>query len=205
MKYIDNDKVRLKFILKNIEDKNLDILDIGCWDGSYAFRYKKSSNKIYGIESSKTAAKKAEKKGIIVEQGYFPEDNLFKNKKFDIIVAGEIIEHVFDTEKFLTTIKGKLKENGKLILTTPNIASLPRRVLLLLGINPMIEYRAEVGHIRYFTFSNLRNMLKELGFEIVKESSDVINFSGDGKFYDTNLVKIHKEWGRSILIVCKNK
>jgi 2-polyprenyl-3-methyl-5-hydroxy-6-metoxy-1,4-benzoquinol methylase len=205
MKYVDNDKVRIKFILENIEDNHLDILDIGCWDGAYACQYKKLTNTVYGIESSKTASDKAENKGIIVEQGYFPDDRLFKNKKFDIIVAGEIIEHVFDTEEFLLKIKEKLKKNGKLIITTPNIASLPRRALLLMGLNPMIEYRAEVGHIRYFTFSNLRNMLKELGFEVVKEASDVINFTGDGRIYDTNLVKIHKEWGRSILIVCKNQ
>ncbi|HBU07234.1 MAG TPA: hypothetical protein DEB09_04080 [Candidatus Magasanikbacteria bacterium] len=200
------DFFRFNFILSNIEDNNKDILDLGCWDGSYAKRYSKTTNKVYGIESSITAARKAKENGIMVEHGYFPSSNLFPDRKFDYIIAGEIIEHVFDTDLFLNSIKDKLKDDGLLIITTPNVASLPRRILLLLGINPILDFRAidnVAGHIRYFTFKNLKMLLEENGFKVTKQKSDVLNFNNKGTFYSRFVPKFHKEFGRSIMMCAK--
>jgi len=201
------DKIRIDFILNNIPDKKLKILDIGCWDGSYAKRYFKNTNIVYGVESSKTSANRAKQKGIIVKQGNYMEKSFFNNMQFDIVVAGEIIEHVFDTDLFLKKVSNNLKDNGILIITTPNVASQPRRILLLLGINPILEYRnidkVTAGHIRYFTFSNLHSLLKEHNFKILKSNSDILNFNNNGTLYDTNIPKIIKTFGRSILIVAQ--
>lgn len=199
------DKPRIDFIVDSIPDDNLKVLDLGCWDGSYAKRYKKKTNKVYGVESSATAAAKAQKKGITVEQGDFMEITPFKKVKFDIIVAGEIIEHVFDTDLFVQKIYDMLAPNGKIIITTPNVASLPRRILLLFGINPVLENRVVVdvtaGHIRYFTFSELHKLLEDHGFEVIKSRSDVVNFNNQGTVYSTLIPKIYKRFGRAIILV----
>jgi 2-polyprenyl-3-methyl-5-hydroxy-6-metoxy-1,4-benzoquinol methylase len=201
------DKPRVNFILKNIQDDNLKIIDLGCWDGSYAVRYKKKTNTVYGIESSITAAAEARRKGIIVEQGDFMEKTFFKDKKFDVVVAGEIIEHVYDTDLFLEKIRKLLKTDGILILTTPNVASLPRRILLLLGMNPILEYRVIVditaGHIRYFTFSDMYKLLSDHGFSLITSRSDVVNFNNQGTLYSTLIPKIYKKFGRAIIVVAK--
>jgi 2-polyprenyl-3-methyl-5-hydroxy-6-metoxy-1,4-benzoquinol methylase len=201
------DKPRVKFILKNIEDNNLKVLDLGCWDGSYASRYKKKTNTVYGIESSVTAAEKARKKGVVVEQGDFMEKDFFKKLKFDVIVAGEIIEHVFDTDLFLQKIRRLLKDDGLLIITTPNVASLPRRILLMFGINPVIEYRVQVnvtaGHIRYFTFSNMFQLLAENKFSVEVSKSDVLNFNNQGTLYTALIPKLYKRFGRAIMVVAR--
>jgi 2-polyprenyl-3-methyl-5-hydroxy-6-metoxy-1,4-benzoquinol methylase len=42
------------------------------------------------------------------------------NKEFDVIVAGDVIEHVSNQGLFLNNIKKHLQSNGKLIITTPN-------------------------------------------------------------------------------------
>ncbi len=202
------DNVRVNFILKNIPDNNLKILDLGCWDGSYAIRYKKKTNIVYGIESSVTSAKKAKKKEIIVEQGDFMKNSFFKNIRFDIIVAGEIIEHVFDTDLFLQKIKKLLKSHGKLILTTPNVASLPRRILLLFGKNPLLDNRVIIGntagHIRYFTFTDTYKILEDNGFRVIKSCSDVLNFNNKGTLYSKFIPKIYKRFGRIIMIYAEN-
>ena len=198
------DKTRIDFILENIPDENLKVLDIGCWDGSYAIRYKKTTNTVYGIESSETSAKKAESKGIIVEHGNFVEENFFKGLQFDVVIAGEIIEHVFDTDLFLQKIRKMLVLNGKLIITTPNVASLPRRILLLFGINPMLENRVivgeSVGHIRYFTFDDMDKILVDNKFKIIQSKSDVLNLNNKGTLYSTWAPRIYKKVGRSVLI-----
>src|SRR5680860_994786 len=79
------DKARIDFILKNIPDNNLKVLDVVCWDGSYAIRYRKVTNIVYGIESSPTSAERAEKRGIIVERGDFMKDSFFQKIQFDIV------------------------------------------------------------------------------------------------------------------------
>lgn len=202
------DKPRVDFILKNIPDDNLKVLDLGCWDGSYASRYKKKTNKVYGVESSVTAAKKAEKRGVKVQQGDFMEINPFPKEKFDVIIAGEIIEHVFDTDLFVKKIAEKLKPGGKLIITTPNVASLPRRILLLFGINPILEHRVTndtAGHIRYFTFKELHKLLEDYGLEIEKSRSDIVNFNNKGTLYTTIIPRLYKKFGRAIIVVARKK
>lgn len=198
------EKERLKFIRDHIEDAHLKVLDIGCWDGTYASLYKKETNQVYGIESSNSAAKRAKKKGIIVQNGDFMEKNFFDGVKFDVIVAGEIIEHIYDTDLFLKKIYLKLKKGGKLIITTPNVASLPRRILLLLGKNPMLENRfiigESVGHIRYFTFSDMQRLLTDNSFKILESKSDILNLNNKGTFSLKFIPRVHKEFGRGILI-----
>jgi 2-polyprenyl-3-methyl-5-hydroxy-6-metoxy-1,4-benzoquinol methylase len=202
------DKTRIDFIVGNIPDNKLKVLDLGCWDGSYALRYKKTSNTVYGIESSESSAKIAKKRGVIVETGDFMTENFFKNTKFDVVVAGEIIEHVFDTDDFLQRIKHLLKPGGIVIVTTPNVASLPRRILLLLGINPSLENRTildkSAGHIRYFTFKDIEKLFADNHLSIIKSASDVLNFNNDGTLFSTVIPKIYKKFGRSIMVVAIN-
>lgn len=200
------DKTRIEFILKHIPDSNLKILDIGCWDGSYAIRYKKSTNTVYGVEASATAEKRAREKGVVTKYGNFMENKFFDGMQFDVVVAGEIIEHVFDTDLFLQKIHGLLKPHGQLILTTPNVASLPRRILLLLGKNPLLDNRIvkdTAGHIRYFTFKGVYELLKDNGFEVVKAESDILNFNNHGTLYSTLIPKLYKNFGKTILIVAR--
>lgn len=204
---VKNDLARINFIIENIPDNRLKILDIGCWDGSHSIKFAKKTNTVYGIESSITSAKRAKKKGIIVEYGDFNKSDFFENTKFDIVVAGEVIEHIFDTDLFLHKIHNVLKPRGKLILTTPNIASLPRRILLLMGKSPCIDNRTvgvdAVGHIRYFTFDGIYEILEYHKFKILKSSSDILIFSGDGAHYSTLIPKIYKKFGKSIMVVAE--
>ena len=200
------DKYRIDFILRNILDNNLKILDLGCWDGSYAVRYRKKTNIIYGIEAASTSAKRAQEKGIITEQGDFMDNIFFEKIKFDIVVAGEIIEHIFDTDLFLQKIYNMLKPHGRLVLTTPNVASLPRRLLLLFGKNPLLDNRITkntAGHIRYFTFEGIYEILKDNGFKIIESQSDILNFNNKGTIYSKLIPKLYKRFGKTIMITAE--
>lgn len=70
----------------------------------------------------------------------------------------------------LSRINNALKPGGILILTTPNIASLFRRLRLLLGIQPIYRY-----HVREYTMKEVLSLLREAGFELVKAYSSVVN------------------------------
>ena len=88
-------------------------------------------------------------------------------KKFDTIVAGEIIEHLENPTYFIKECKKILNEQGRLIITTPNS----------IGIqyikNPEWTVNQERGHINSFTMPMIKKILTNNSFKIIY--SDYIN------------------------------
>lgn len=164
--------------------KTLRILDIGCNDGELTEKYAKFGN-VVGIDINQEGINRANKNKNII---YICSDINGMKKKyksyFDVVIAGDIIEHIFDTDQFLDDIKYVLKNKGSLLLATPNLASLGRRIFLLLGRNPFIEYSVKLpdpdincGHIRYYTSYNLRDQLMFHKYKIIDLIGGRINLS----------------------------
>ncbi len=96
-----------------------------------------------------------------------------KSGSVDLVLALEIVEHLFDTDHFLAEINRVLKPGGHLILSTPNLASLTNRLRLLFGGYPQyLEYsRAGAGHIHLYTPRVLLAQLTAAKFKIVRLTS----------------------------------
>ena len=197
------DKIRVNAVLKLI-GINKKVLDIGCGDGFIMERIRSFGNEAAGIEISKNAIIRARKKGFKVFDVTLNGNWSAKIKgKYDVVFGGEIIEHIFDTDNLLFNIKKVLNRNGALILTTPNIASLGRRLLMLAGKNPLIETTArktDAGHIRYFTRNSLTKLLEENGFDVISVRSTVVNFGNNGKSYSKLLANVFPGLGNNIII-----
>lgn len=201
---------RTEIILKWIS-KGKRVLDLGCYDGRDSELILKQGNEVYGIERMANAAKTAQARGIIVSNIDLEKDDWnFPKKSFDVILAGEIIEHVLDADLFLKNVYKYLKDDGFLILTTPNLASLGRRLLLLIGKNPFIEVsnRLEVngfpsvGHVRYFVKGSLYKLLEYHGFEIVELTADALNL---GLFRSKILAKFFPTLSWRFILKAKKK
>lgn len=201
----------MRDIVNDIGAESKNILDIGCYDGTFLSLIENKDITLFGIEASDYAVKEAIKKGINVKQFFFDDkaEMPFDDNFFDIIVAGEIIEHIYDTDFFLKEIKRLLKPEGKLIISTPNIASLGRRLFLLVGKNPIIEISPNEsdssGHIRYFTFETLEGLLSKNGFRCLKRQSDIVNFSNNRLLKSRLLARIFPHIGQSIIAMYQNK
>lgn len=168
-------------ILSSRQRKDLRILDIACNDGELSEIYSKYGE-VVGIDINKKAVEKCRKRGIKCFNTRIEEMPKKYSNYFDVVVAGDIIEHVFDTDLFLASVRAVLKKGGILLLTTPNLVSLARRAMVLLGINPFIEFSINlpskeynVGHIRYYTRNNLEQQLKTQGFKKTRIVGDRIN------------------------------
>lgn len=198
-----SDIPRIEMIIKLVATEKR-VLDIGCYDGTIGKLIAQNQNEVYGIDLSDQAVNLAKKKGIRAYQADIEENDLpFPKEFFDVIVAAEIIEHVFDTDGFLEKIREFLKPNGHLILTTPNLATLGRRLLLLFGKNPLIEVscrKGAGGHIRYFVKKSLFDLIKSHGFKIEVFSSDVINFNNSGNLFITWPAKLFPTLGKSLIV-----
>jgi len=204
------EEIRFNKILKLI-GRNKKILDIGCYDGSLGKLLINNNNEVYGIEINKESAKLAKKRGLRVKVQDATETLGFKNDFFDIVVAGEIIEHILDTDFFINEIKRVLKPGGQLVLTTPNMASFGRRILLLLGKNPHMEAslgfppEARAGHIRFFTKGLLIRYLQHKKFKVLKFTSDVVNFNRSGSLMSSFLANLFPTLGKTLIFLAKNQ
>lgn len=189
------------------------LLDIGCWDGYIIKKVIQAhkAKKVIGVDNSKSAIKSAVKKGLDVKFIRSADKRLpFKNGEFDCIVAGEIIEHIYDVNKFLDEINRVLNKGGQLIVTTPNLASLGARLSLILGKTPwMIENELgdrNAGHLRYFTFDSLDGLLSRHGFNLKERTVEAIHIGNLPIIRNYLLTKLFYKIGRGIIAkYVKNK
>jgi len=155
---------------------NKKILDVGCYDGTLSQLIKEKNNFVMGCDISTNALNNARRRGVDCVLAN-AESLPYKDASFDVVIASELIEHVFDTGGFLDQINRILKSNGELILTTPNLALLDNRLRLLLGLQPHyceIQLEGNAGHIRCFTKKSLKSLIERHGFVIEKIRSDIL-------------------------------
>lgn len=115
---------RIKNLISNYYSKksveSLNILDVGCGDGYILDRVKEAfpGSNTYGVEPNHKAANIASKRHHVFE-GVF--ESYKADIPFDIIFSSHVIEHVEQPIDFLGRIKQSLKEDGIVVIDTPNI------------------------------------------------------------------------------------
>lgn len=162
-------------IIKNNIGNPKTVLDLGAYDGRIA-KYIKS---FHNCDIEIADINNVYLKNINSFKKYIFDFNNEKwpiSKKYDLIIFTDVIEHIFDVDQFMLNINKITRKNSSIIFSTPNIASLGRRLLLLFGKNPIIEISKHkeintfnnpvVGHVKYFTLHNMKALCKFYGYKV---------------------------------------
>jgi len=155
------------------------LLDIGCSTGEWAFFWQNKGWFSYGIDVNEQHVFEACQKGILAKVCDLNSEPIpFEDNFFDVIFAGEVIEHLIDTDTFIGEIYRCLKKGGHLLITTPNLISFENRLRILLGIYPIwVDYHlGGEGHVRAYTPGVLKNQLRAFGFKIIKHTGNWVPF-----------------------------
>jgi len=92
------------------------------------------------------------------------ENFSFPGTTFDLVFAGDLIEHLPNPGLFLESVKRHLAPNGRLLLTTPNAFNLFNLTEKLSKQEPTVN----ADHTCYFNVKTLRVLLAKCGFELVE-------------------------------------
>ena len=86
---------------------------------------------------------------------------------FDVIVYGDVLEHLVDPLRVLVELDRGLGPGGFVIISVPNIAHLWIRLLLLVGRFDYLDRGIlDHSHLRFFTERSMRAMLADAGLSI---------------------------------------
>jgi hypothetical protein len=92
-----------------------------------------------------------------------------QNEKFDVVLAGDVLEHCRQPELVLLQLHDLLKPNGYVVISLPNIAHGDVRLALLTG---KFEYRPtgllDSTHIRFFTRDTITTFLHQNEFDVAE-------------------------------------
>ncbi|MCX7927442.1 MAG: glycosyltransferase [Candidatus Omnitrophica bacterium] len=144
------------------------ILDIGCASGEFLSLMQKNGWIVTGVDISEYAVQTARNRyQLDVRKGtIFDMD--FSDSSFDVVSAGDILEHIPNPYAFLCQIRRILKKDGFLYIATPNFKSVHYRLAVALSRFNHKNYFVLPHHLFHFTPQTLTGILKKAGF-VVKE------------------------------------
>jgi 2-polyprenyl-3-methyl-5-hydroxy-6-metoxy-1,4-benzoquinol methylase len=147
------------------------VLELGCSTG-YMSRYmaEKQNCSVVGIEMDPAAAQQAEEYCQEVHVRNLnqsgPLDGLRKHS-FDVVLMGDVLEHLVDAQGLLTEVRELLTENGKVVICLPNVLHWLTRIKLLAG---RFDYESagtlDHTHLRFFTERSARRLIESAGYRI---------------------------------------
>lgn len=161
---------RVKMLLRCSGHERGRLLDAGCGAGRATALLAAAGYRVTGIDISLSALEKARAHSMTASTvaGILDLSLPFADGTFDTVFSCEVIEHLFDIQRYLAEMRRVLRPGGRLFLSTPYHGRLKNLVLALQGFER--HYDPAGPHIRFFTAKSLSHLLQQSGFRLEKTS-----------------------------------
>jgi SAM-dependent methyltransferase len=130
------------------------VLDIGCRYGALTSRYA-AGNDVVGMDVDKEALEAAAELGIETIWADAEEPLPFDDESFEVVVAGELLEHVRDPSALVVEAHRVLRPGGTFVGSVPNAFRLKNRLRFLAGRQP----ECDPTHLHLFTPPDICRLL----------------------------------------------
>ena len=132
------------------------VLDLGCRSGAFT-RHFLEGNEVVGLDVDRGALAKAAELGIETVVGDVEEPLLFPDSSFDVVVAGELLEHLRFPDALVAEARRVLRPGGVFVGSVPNAFRLQSRLRFLRGRAP----EDDPTHLHMFSAGAVRALLAD--------------------------------------------
>ena len=149
------------------------VLEIGCGPGSITkILFEQGKCQITGLELDPEAITMATPFCEAIIEADLNSDlwphKLDKLPKFDVVVAADVLEHLYDPWKVLKLMSSFISSNGYLVISLPHVGHAAVTSCL---INSDLQYRnyglLDRTHIRFFGLKNIEDLFKQAKLKII--------------------------------------
>ena len=170
---LDNPNVNIS-VLGNQIDQGSYVLDVGCGEGKLGKLLKEKKCSVFGVEIDDQAIRFAARQGTYEAIFHFnieePERNIDEynrfaelDVKFDYVVMADVLEHTVNPTKAIEQVTKYMKEEGKILISVPNINNADIALNLLRGkFNYMESGILDNTHTKYFTKTSFLEWIKDI-------------------------------------------
>lgn len=137
------------------------LLEVGAGFGIFCEEIQKESlfDRVIALESTPDLAQTCRSRGLEVIQE--PVEDVRLSERVDVVVAFEVIEHLFSPRQFIQKASELLKPEGLLVLTCPNVRGFDVSTL------HMISNTFDHEHVNYFHTGSLPYLVTRCGFKVL--------------------------------------
>jgi O-antigen biosynthesis protein len=144
------------------------VLDVGCAEGDLADLLAKHGCRVTGVEVDPEAARQAEgrlERVIVGEVELLDLRAELGDEAFDVLVFGDVLEHLKDPLRALKNLEPFLRPEGYVIASIPNATHGSVRLALIQGKLPYGHLGSpDDAHPRFFTWEGVEQLFNDAGF-----------------------------------------
>jgi SAM-dependent methyltransferase len=139
------------------------VLDLGCRSGAVTASFL-AGNRVTGLDVDASALAQAAARGIVPVRASAEDPLPFDDASFDVVVAGELLEHVRDPHEVVRETRRVLRPGGTLVGSVPNAFRLQSRLAFLAGTPP----EDDPTHLHMYSPAQIRALLADFqGVELL--------------------------------------
>ena len=177
----------------------LRVLDLGCASGALGAALRARGAEVVGIERDPAyAADAAERLDRVVNADLEEFDDWASLGAFDVVIAGDVLEHLRDPWTVLRRAAALLPAGGTAIVSLPNVRYW--ETFWVLARHNTWPRRAEgifdATHLRWFTLRDAWSLLDQAGLEVVRVERQM-RLRGRGTRWDQAAGRLARLPGRS--------
>ena len=159
-------------MLPLVPDAALRILEVGCGAGTFLQSLQREDRELWGMDINPREAEAAKSfcyKVLIGDAMELAEQ--LPDGYFDCVVFNDVLEHLPWPGKLLARMRTKLKPDGRVVASIPNIRYIGVLVTELLWRKDF-AYTPEGGvlddtHLRFFTRRSMQRLFERAGYQVL--------------------------------------
>jgi 2-polyprenyl-3-methyl-5-hydroxy-6-metoxy-1,4-benzoquinol methylase len=146
------------------------VLDVGCGEGHLTAELADAGFSVVGIDVAEEPLRRARARRSALDLRVVPVEGPWPlgDASFDLVWAGETIEHVANTAGWLSEVRRVLRSGGSLLLSTPAHGRLAMLGMALSHRKFDAHFDPRADHLRFYTRRTLTELLEDFGFHDVE-------------------------------------